>query len=160
MGLLNDYDLQIQYHPGKANVVADTLSRKTQHGLNTKINTQLGILRDLETMGLELVLPGDTNGLFIALEVQPSVIEEIKGRQKDDARLEKLRCNVAQGKSPGFVIHEDGTLRFQNRLCVLNKEELKRRILEEVHNTRYSVHPGRTKMYRDLRQFFWWENMK
>jgi len=37
---------------------------------------------------------------------------------------------------------------------------LKRRILEEAHNTRYSVHPARTKRYRDLRQFFYWENMK
>jgi len=51
-------------------------------------------------------------------------------------------------------------LRFQNRLCVPNKEELKRRILEEVHNTRYSVHPEGTKMYRDLRQSFWWEDVK
>jgi len=92
--------------------------------------------------------------------VQPSIVEEIKASQKEDARLERIRCNVAQGKSPGFLVHEDGTLRFQNRLCVPNKEELKKRILEEAHNTRYSVHLGGTKMYWDLRQFFWWENMK
>ena len=78
--------------------------------------------------------------------VQPSILEEIKASQKEDARLERIRCNVAQEKSPGFVVHEDGTLRFQNRLC--------------VPNTRYSVNPGGTKMYRDLKQFFWWENMK
>ena len=51
-------------------------------------------------------------------------------------------------------------MRFQNRLCVPNKEEFKRKILEEAQNTQYSVHSGGTKMYRDLRQFFWWDNMK
>jgi len=112
--LLKDYDLQIQYHLGKVNLVADALSRKTQHGLNMMINAQPSILRALKTMGIELVLPGNTNGLLTALEVQPFIIEEIKASQKDDAKLEKLRCDVAQGKSPGFIIHEDGSLRFQN----------------------------------------------
>jgi len=58
-----------------------------------------------------------------------------------------------KGESPGLVIHEDGSWRFQNRLCIPNKVELKRKILEEAHNTRYSL-------YRDLRQFFWWDTMK
>ena len=111
-------------------------------------------------MGIKLVQPRCITGLLTALEMQPSIIEEIKASQKEDARLERIRCNVAQGKSPGFMVHEDGTLRFQNRLCVSNKEEFKRRILKEAHNTRYSVNPGGTKMYRDLKQFFWWENMK
>jgi len=105
-------------------------------------------------VGIELVLPGYIEGLIATLEVQPSILEEIKASQKEDAKLEKLRCNVAQGKLPGFIIHVDGTLRFQNKLCMPHKEELKRWILEEAHNTQYSVHPGGTKMYRDLRQFF------
>jgi len=54
-------------------------------------------------MGIELVLPGYIDGLLIALEVQPSIIEKIKASRKDDAMLEKLRRNVAQGKSSGFV---------------------------------------------------------
>jgi len=111
-------------------------------------------------MGIELVLLGYIDGLLIALEVHPSIAEEIEVSQKDYTKLEKFRCNVAQGKSPGFIIHKFGTLRFQNRLCVPNNEELKRTILEEAHNTQYSVHPGGTKMYRDLRQFYWWDNMK
>jgi len=79
--LLKDYDLQIQYHPGKANIVADALSRKTQHGLNAIMYTQPEISRDLETMGIELVQPGCTTRLLTALEVQPSIIEEIKATQ-------------------------------------------------------------------------------
>jgi len=92
---LKEYDLQIQYHPRKANVVADALNRNTQHGLNAMINTQPEISRDLETMGIELVLSGYTNGLLTALEVQPFTIEEIKASEKNDAKLEKPRCNVA-----------------------------------------------------------------
>ena len=91
-------------------------------------------------MGIELVLWGSINGLLLALEVQSFITEEIQTSQKDDAGLERLRQNIAQGKSSRFVIHEDRTLRFQNQLFVSNKEELKRKILKEAHNTRYSVH--------------------
>jgi len=55
------------------------------------ISIQPGILRDLEDMGIELILPGLTDGLLSTLEVQPLIAEEIKARQKDDALLEKLR---------------------------------------------------------------------
>ena len=67
MELLKDYDLQIQYHPGKVNVVADALSRKTQHGLNTMMHTRPEISQDLKTMGIELVQPECTFGLLTAL---------------------------------------------------------------------------------------------
>ena len=95
--------------------MADALSRKTLHGLNAMMNTQPEISRDLEAMGIKLVQPRYTDGLLTVLEVQPFIIEEIKTSQKDDAKLERIRCNVAQEKSSGFVTHEDGTLRFQNR---------------------------------------------
>jgi len=139
-------------------VVVDALSRKTKHELNTIISTQPNILRDLENMGTEFVLPGYVDRLLSALEVQPSTIKETEASQKDDAELEKLRFIVAHEKSPGFVIYEDEILRFQNRLCVPNKEELTGKILEDAHNTQYSLHPG--EIYRNLRQFFWWDNMK
>ena len=87
-------------------------------------------------------------------------MEEIRLNQESDPELQRIKQNLEKGKSPGFVVHEDGTLRFQNRLCVPNNGELRKQILEEAHNTRYLVHPGGTKMYRDLRQYFWWNNMK
>jgi len=61
--------MKIQYHLGKANEVANALSRKTQHELNMMINTQPDILIDLKTMGIELLLPGSIDGLLSALEV-------------------------------------------------------------------------------------------
>ena len=127
MELLKDYDLQIRYHPGKANLVADALTKKTQHCLNAMVNTQPEILRDLEARAIELVSPRCMDGLLMALEVQPSLIEEIKTSQKDDAKLERVRRNMAQGKLTGFVVHKDWTLKFENRLCVPDKEEIKER---------------------------------
>ena len=51
-------------------------------------------------------------------------------------------------------------LRFQNPLCVPNIAELKEQKLEEAYNTRYLVHPGGTKMYTDLKQYFRWDSIK
>lgn len=55
---------------------------------------------------------------------------------------------------------EDGIFHFENRLCVANNERLKREILAEVHGATYTVHPGSTKMYKDLKKTYWWCNMK
>jgi len=74
--------------------------------------------------------------------------------QESDPELQRIKQNLEKGKSPGFVLHEDVTLRFQKSLCVRRNEELRKQILEEAHNTRYWVHPGGSKMYRDLRQYF------
>ncbi|KAL5560324.1 hypothetical protein UlMin_036535 [Ulmus minor] len=48
----------------------------------------------------------------------------------------------------------------KGRLCIPDDDELKEQILSEAHTTPYSVHPGATKMYRDLREQFWWPGMK
>jgi hypothetical protein len=54
----------------------------------------------------------------------------------------------------------EGTLWFKERLVVPKKKALKKKILDEAHTLRYSIHPGSTKMYHDLRQQFWWTRMK
>ena len=128
-------------------MVADALSRKAQCSLNTIIITQPCILEDLEQLGAELVSQEATHALLLSLEMQPSLLEEIKSHQEEDAKLQRIKQNLERGKFPGFVVDEDGTLRFQNRLCVPDNSELKEKILAEAHNTRYSIHQGRTKIY-------------
>ena len=54
----------------------------------------------------------------------------------------------------------DGVLRYQGRLCVPNVEDLRKQILEEAHGSRYSIHPGATKMYHDLRVVYWWDGLR
>ena len=51
-------------------------------------------------------------------------------------------------------------LKYQGRLCVPKVDRLQERILEEAHSSRYSIHPGSTKMYRDLTEVYCWEGME
>jgi len=85
--LLKDYDLQIQYHPGKANVVADALSKKAQHSSNTVVITQLNLLRELEDFRIQLVSHGQTNAQLSGLTIQSSLVEEIRLNQESDHEL-------------------------------------------------------------------------
>ena len=78
-------------------------------------------------------------------------MEEIRINKETDPELQTIKQNLAKGKWPGCLMHEDGSLRFQNRLCVPNNTEIKKYILEEAHNSHSLVHSSGTKMYRELR---------
>jgi len=69
-------------------------------------------------------------------------MEEVYVAQATDPELEWIREEVLSGKAPGFVIHEDDTIRFHNWVCGLAVEELKKKIFDEGHNTPHFVHPG------------------
>jgi hypothetical protein len=64
----------------------------------------------------------------------------------------KRRIQEGDPKVACFCEDAEGTLWFKDRFVVSNKEALKRKILDEAHMSRYSIHPGSTKMYHDLRQ--------
>ena len=67
---------------------------------------------------------------------------------------------VKKNTKPEFVTSNYGVLKFRNRLCVSKIGDLRREILEEAHNSRFLIHPGRSKMYRDIRQLYWWSGLK
>jgi hypothetical protein len=67
---------------------------------------------------------------------------------------------MIEGTYQEFRCDSEGMLRVGNRLCVPNIPDIKKAILAEAHSSRYSVHPGETKMYRDLKKSFWWRRMK
>jgi hypothetical protein len=69
-----------------------------------------------------------------------------------------IRRRMQEGDLRIDCFHEDveGTLWFRNRLIMPRKEALKRKILDEAHISRYSIHPGSIKMYHDSREQFWW----
>ena len=98
--------------------------------------------------------------MLASLTIQPSIVDKIKEGQANDANLQKVRVEVIKGEKPEFNLAGDGTLRFGTRLCVPNLEEIRKEILVEAHCTPYSVHPGSTKMYRDVSKTFWWAGMK
>ena len=67
---------------------------------------------------------------------------------------------MLEGKNIEFSVSTDGILQFKGRLCIPNDAQLKEQLLSEAHTTPYSVHPGVTKMYQDLKERFWWSGMK
>ena len=157
--LVKDYDCVIDYHPGKANSVADALSRKFAGFSANLITNQRQLLEDLRKLDIEVIVGGYPKNLA-TLKVQPAIIERIKVAQSQDSNLVEIREEVIQGKKPKFNVYEDGTLRFGDRLCVPNNEDLKKELMIEAHCTPYSVHPRSSKMFQDLRNVYWWTNMQ
>jgi len=82
-----DYDLNLQYHPGKVNVVPDALYRKPSFIMMTQQKEMHG---EIIRLNLEIILPGDF-GRLMTLVTQPSLIEKIKEVQKEDPELHKIR---------------------------------------------------------------------
>ena len=158
--LIKDYDLDIQYHEGKANVVADALSRKSSHSLNALV-TSKQLRREMESLNLEILRKDDLNSRLCALTIQSNVFDEIRANQMGDKKLDRIRGQLQEGKPSDFKVHEDGSLRFKGRWCIPQIcAELKQRLMREGHNTPYSVHPGGDKLYKDLKQQYWWPGMK
>ena len=67
---------------------------------------------------------------------------------------------ITEGKTTEFREDEQGTVWFEKRICVPDNPDLKKLILQEAHDTPYSIHPGNTKMYMDVKERFWWNNLK
>ncbi|RVW49285.1 Transposon Ty3-I Gag-Pol polyprotein [Vitis vinifera] len=157
--LLKDYDCIIQYHSRKVNVVADALNRKSVGSLAAIKGCQRQLLEDLRSLQVHMRVL-DSGALVANFIVQPDLVGRIKALQKNDLNLVQLMEEVKKGSKPDFVLSDDGILRFMTRLCVPNDGDLRRELLEEAHCSRLAIHPGGTKMYKDLRQNYWWSGMK
>ncbi|GJT14186.1 retrotransposon protein, putative, ty3-gypsy subclass, partial [Tanacetum coccineum] len=84
----------------------------------------------------------------------------IKEAQKEDGELWSVVQNMKKGKQEEFRVDDHGVIWYGNRLCVLDDSSLREAVLTEAHSSPFSIHPGSTKMYRDLKQNFWWNGMK
>ncbi|KAK1651494.1 hypothetical protein QYE76_069299 [Lolium multiflorum] len=117
---------------------------------------QPSLHQEFEQFRMELV----SEGFLASIELQPTLISQIKEAQKSNASIDGIKSQLAAGKAPGFTVDEEGVLWYNGRLCVPSDSELKQVILKEAHDTLYSIHPGGTKMYQDLKEQFWWHGMK
>jgi hypothetical protein len=131
--LLKDYDCTINYHPGKANVVADALNRKNIAGsISTKFTMQKELLLDLEKAGVEMMV-GEIQSYMSSLTLEPTLMEQIRTAQLSDNEITRIHEEVEKGVQLDFHVAGDGMLKFRNRVCIPNDAELKKVILSEAH---------------------------
>ncbi|KAL4324148.1 hypothetical protein GQ457_11G026740 [Hibiscus cannabinus] len=142
---LYDYDLSIEYHPGRENIVADALSRKVVVELRAMFSRS-SISRD--------------GGLVAELQVKPTLIQLIREKQLRDSAMAAHVQDIAEGKPIDFRFKDEGVLCFMDRIVVPDDGELRQTILTEAHSSPFSMHPGSTKMYRDLKDEYYWVGLK
>jgi ribonuclease HI len=152
--LIKDYNMEMHYHPDKANVVADALRRKAYcHHLVTQ---ESELCEEMRKLNLTIV----PHSLNYNLSVCPILDDQIKEAQKDDEELMRIKGQTGENKAPDFRVHQYGTLWFKKRLCVPEQGHFRNTVMDEGHNSAYSIHSGATKMYVDLREKYWWKGMK
>jgi hypothetical protein len=94
------------------------------------------------------------------MEVGSNLLQEIRKCQAEDEKIQEIRSNIKEEKSPGFLEDEEEVLWYKGRICVPNLKKLKDKIHLEAHESAYSIHLGRNKMYHDLKATYWWYGMK
>jgi hypothetical protein len=141
--LIKDFELEVYYHLRKANVVVDALSRKDHCNYLPTVpltgeESSIRVLPDLSLYNITLT---------------PILRDEIIAAQKSDEGIAHLRRWLSKGDPKVNCFREDaeGTIGFKDRLVAPKKAALKKEILDEARTSRYSIHPGITKMYHDLR---------
>nr|GEU54510.1 putative reverse transcriptase domain-containing protein [Tanacetum cinerariifolium] len=132
--LLTYYDCEIRYHPGKANVVADALSRKNQ-------------IKPLRVRSL-------------IMTIHPKLPSQILKAQNEALKEESVKAKNLQGMDKSFEIRSDGTRCVKNQSWLPLFVNLRDLIMHESHKSKYFIHPVSNKMYQDLKKLYWWPNMK
>nr|GEV65646.1 hypothetical protein [Tanacetum cinerariifolium] len=131
--LFCDYECEIKCHPGKANVVADALSKK-------------GRVKPRRVRAMAVIIQSGVKGLILAAQ----------GKAFKD---ENMIAKELNGTEQQMENKEDGSLHYMDRIWVSLLGSVRTKIMDEAHKTRYSVHPEADKMYYDLRDMYWWSGM-
>jgi hypothetical protein len=154
--LIKDYELEIHYHPGKANVVADALSRKSQVNMMVAHPMPYELAKEFDRLSLRFL----NNMRGVTIELEPTLELGIKEAQKNDEKINEIRQLFLEGRGKDFREDVKGVVWFKDHLCVPNVQSIRELILKEARETAYSIHPGSEKMYQDLKKKFWWYRMK
>jgi hypothetical protein len=156
--LIKDYDLEVHYHSGKENVVADALSCKVHCNHLELEPVSDPLCEEMRRLNLEVVHQGN----LYALAAESNLYDRIVTAQRNDEDIQIIKQKVAEGdpKYTCFQKDHQDVVWFGKRLVVPVDPEIKKIILDEAHMSKFSIHPGSTKMYQDPKQNFWWSNMK
>jgi hypothetical protein len=156
--LIKDYDLEVHYHPGKANVVADALSRKAHCSCLSVEAFNETLCWEMRKLNLEIIPKGGLNHLSVEATLRDSIILAQQCNKR--VRIIKQKITQGEGKYKCFRVDHEGVLWFNERIVVPKDHQLRKQILDEAHLSKFSIHPGSTKMHQDLKQNFWWTRMK
>jgi hypothetical protein len=148
--LIKDYELEIHYHLGKANVVADILSRKSQVNMLAAHPMPFEQAKEFDRLSLGFL--NNTQGVIVELE--PTLEQDIRKGQREDEKINEIRQLILDEKGPYVCEDVEGVIWFKDRLCVPDIKSIRELILMEAHETAYSIHPGSEKMYQDLKKRF------
>jgi hypothetical protein len=88
----------------------------------------------------------------VTIDVEPTLEQEIHEGQIGDAKIQEIKDLITEGRGLVFTEGEQGMVWTKDRICVPEIESLRETILKEAHDSDYSIHPGSTKMYQDLKQ--------
>ncbi|XP_072065771.1 uncharacterized protein [Arachis hypogaea] len=141
-----------------ANVVADALSRKslTIAWMRIKEEELVDKFVDLKLDISEVAGRACLN----QLQISSTFKSEIQRAQQDEQKFQQLFQPVGDKRREEFTKDDEGLWRYKGRICIPDVGSLRRDLLLEAHNSGFSIHPGSTKMYYDLKKMFWWPGMK
>jgi hypothetical protein len=137
--LIKAYNLQVHYHPSKANVVADALSRKFHCHSLVEIDFHLSRLLHLAVL----------HHITVSFTLKSRIIN----LQKTDTGIFHIKRKMKEQETKHFRVDEEGVLWFKDRLVVPKDQELRNHIMSEAHSSKLSIHPGSSKMYHDLKPY-------
>jgi hypothetical protein len=154
--IIKDYDLEIHYHPGKANVVADALSRKASCHCLTIRTPNITLCQEMEKLNLGMI----QHGTLTQLKLESILLQRIIDAQITDKGMKHIHEKIEASKANCFRKDDQGIIWFNDRIVVPKDAEVRQQILNEAHLSQYSIHPRSTKMYQDFNQHYWWTKMK
>jgi hypothetical protein len=136
-------------------VVADALIRMSHVSQLVVDSMPIELCEEFNKLNHRIV----ANTKVMEMEVGSSLLQEIRKGQLEDEKIQDIKRNIKEDKSPSFLEDEEGVLWYKGRICVPNIKELKDKILRQAHESTYFIHPRGNKMYHDLNATYWWNGM-